>query len=131
MLVSFCRLAYPKSLRMTIEADDTDDEDSDGTPVVFLSSSLHNSKEHHMDGRFPPSPAVLKLPLHFAQAIMYLLQSYPKYVRVDSIPMSVPSFAEHTGSGDEDEEDATSSEQSQRSALLVTIWQSGLLTTKK
>src|SRR4051812_22716165 len=40
--------------------------EEDELPSIYIASSLRNSTEHHMDGRFPPvEQPVIKYPLHF------------------------------------------------------------------
>jgi hypothetical protein len=141
------RLLHPAALRMIVvpgEDDSEDDEEEDDEEGggeeeddsskeghILLTHSLRNLREHHLDGRFPPSdPASssIQLPLYYAPALLQLLNA-PRgtFVSVASLQLEFGGMVDAEGN------DAGDDPRAKRDAQLElanTLWLSKLLQTK-
>lgn len=143
------RFLHPSAVRMVVvpadsDSDEEEDDEEEGTEDqeadrneghILLTHSLNNSREHHLDGRFPPHPAAgsIQLPLYFAPAILQLLNA-PRatFVAVSALKL------EFGGGGDEetlqDEEgnevDAAQAKRDSQLELANTLWLSKLVQTQ-
>jgi len=143
------RLLHPAALRMIVvpaEDSDSDEEDEEeeeeegqdgereGQGHILLTHSLRNSREHHLDGRFPPvgpEEASLQLPLYFAPALLQLLNA-PRgtFVRVDKLQLEFGGADEGAGDDDEEDEETRRAKRDSQLELANTLWLAKLLQTK-
>lgn len=56
---------------------------------IEVYTSLHNSTSSHMTGTDTP-PVCVTFPSSYAQAIQFLRQSFPKFIKIKSLPLKQP-----------------------------------------
>ena len=140
------RFLHPSAVRMVVvpadsDSDEEDEEEEEEEDAehneghILLTHSLNNSREHHLDGRFPPHPAAgsIQLPLYFAPAILQLLNApRASFVPVSSLKLEFGGSEGEQTVQDEDgnEVDAAQAQRDAQLELANTLWLSKLVQTQ-